>query len=51
MGGVPRRHRPNTTVEEGAIVTAGSVAVGMLEAMRIYMGNPAVKVTTHLLRP
>ncbi|MCX6595973.1 MAG: WcaF family extracellular polysaccharide biosynthesis acetyltransferase [Acidobacteria bacterium] len=42
---------PNTTLQEGAIVTAGSVATGTLDAMGIYAGNPATKVKTRLIRP
>lgn len=34
---------PGTTVGEGAIVSAGAVASGALEAWSIYVGNPATR--------
>ncbi len=42
---------PNTILETGAIVTAGSVATGVLEQMGIYAGNPAIKVKTRVMQP
>lgn len=35
---------PDTHIEEGAVLTAGSVAIGNLERFTIYRGNKAVPV-------
>ena len=37
---------PGTVVGEGAVLTMGSVARGLLEPRRIYRGNPAVAVAS-----